>query len=77
MAFHNSTSAIVSVRNAPERKVDTGLKEKPIMTQKMASDPNITARPMHSTAIRLISSIGASATNWSRVGERFDRIKSH
>ncbi|TIT15988.1 MAG: 3'-5' exonuclease [Mesorhizobium sp.] len=28
------------------------------MTQPMASDPNITARPMHSTATRLISSIG-------------------
>src|SRR5688572_22541509 len=49
---------MINVRNAPERKAETALKEKPIMTQPIASDPNMTARPTHAKATRLISSIG-------------------
>jgi hypothetical protein len=47
------------------------------MTQPMASDPNMTARPTHSKATRLISSIGRLGNNPTTVGARLDACKSH
>ena len=77
IAFHISARAMINVRNAPARKAETGLKEKPIMTQPTASDPNMTARPMHSKATRLISSISRLGNNGWTVGEPLDAGKSH
>ncbi len=44
IAFPISTSAIMSLRNAPLRTADTRLKDKPIIVHPIASDPNMTVR---------------------------------